>query len=325
MLGELRKAHALCLEALEVAEAYQQRSGAPLPAVASAYAELSVIQAERGEIGPAIQSARRGLTLSEQWGQIDTTQICLLALANGLSLAGETETALHVLQRARVNAQKVSPWFVQVVDELELRVYLDANKTNPAGKTWEKFPVSVLANRFIKQNLPAEALALLECTEPVDAQALEAIRREMIRSLALFLENDEAGALSALKPLLARAEPDQRMAVFVREGPLMEKLLRRALVKSIYPEFTRKLLSVFEARRKPRPVPAAEALIEPLSERELEILALLDGPLSTPEIAVQLVVSANTVRTHIKNIYGKLSVHGRSGAVRRGQELGLVA
>jgi len=102
-------------------------------------------------------------------------------------------------------------------------------------------------------------------------------------------------------------------------------MLCRALAKSLCPEFTRKLLAVFEARRKPRPVPATEALIEPLSERELEILALLDGPLSTPEIAAQLVVSANTVRTHIKNIYGKLGVHGRSGAVRRAQELGLLA
>ena len=104
----------------------------------------------------------------------------------------------------------------------------------------------------------------------------------------------------------------------------MEKLQRRALAKSICPEFTRKLLSVFEARRQPQPVPASEALIEPLSERELEILSLLDGPLSTPEIAGQLFVSANTVRTHIKNIYGKLEVHGRSGAVQRAQELGLL-
>jgi LuxR family maltose regulon positive regulatory protein len=62
-----------------------------------------------------------------------------------------------------------------------------------------------------------------------------------------------------------------------------------------------------------------------LSERELEVLRNLNGPLSTPEIAEQLIVSANTVRTHIKNIYGKLGVHGRSGAVKRAVELGLLA
>jgi LuxR family maltose regulon positive regulatory protein len=86
-------------------------------------------------------------------------------------------------------------------------------------------------------------------------------------------------------------------------------------------------LTAFESRRKHKPGPArvTEALIEPLSERELEVLHNLNGPLSTPEIAEQLVVSANTIRTHIKSIYGKLDVHGRSGAVRRAHELGLLA
>jgi LuxR family maltose regulon positive regulatory protein len=66
-------------------------------------------------------------------------------------------------------------------------------------------------------------------------------------------------------------------------------------------------------------------MIEPLSDREIEVLQHLNGPLSTPEIADLLVVSKNTVRTHIKNIYGKLGVHGRSGAVHRAKELELIS
>jgi LuxR family maltose regulon positive regulatory protein len=104
----------------------------------------------------------------------------------------------------------------------------------------------------------------------------------------------------------------------------MEKLLHLARARSIALEFTGRLLAALEAHRKPGPAPAAEPLLEPLSRRELEILALLNGPLSTREIAGQLIVSVNTVRTHIKSIYGKLGVHGRSGAVRRAQELGLL-
>jgi LuxR family transcriptional regulator, maltose regulon positive regulatory protein len=61
-----------------------------------------------------------------------------------------------------------------------------------------------------------------------------------------------------------------------------------------------------------------------LSERELEVLHLLNSHLSVPEIAGELYISANTVRTHIKNIYGKLGVHRRSLAVLRGRELGLL-
>jgi LuxR family maltose regulon positive regulatory protein len=72
-------------------------------------------------------------------------------------------------------------------------------------------------------------------------------------------------------------------------------------------------------------LPAAPSpLIEPLSERELEVLRLLNTPLSQPEIAERLYISVNTVRSHVKHIYGKLSVHARSAAVERAEELGLL-
>jgi len=64
--------------------------------------------------------------------------------------------------------------------------------------------------------------------------------------------------------------------------------------------------------------------VEPLSERELEVLQLLSTSLPTPDIAGELFISVSTVRTHIKNIYGKLNVHNRIGAVERARELGLL-
>jgi LuxR family maltose regulon positive regulatory protein len=70
--------------------------------------------------------------------------------------------------------------------------------------------------------------------------------------------------------------------------------------------------------------PILQTLVEPLSERELDVLKLLGTELSGPEIAAQLSVSLNTVRTHTKNIYGKLGANSRRAAVRRGQELGLL-
>jgi LuxR family maltose regulon positive regulatory protein len=71
--------------------------------------------------------------------------------------------------------------------------------------------------------------------------------------------------------------------------------------------------------------PASQGLIEPLSERELEVIRLLGTDLDGPEIARQLVVSLNTVRTHTKNIYAKLGVNNRRAAVRRAQELDLMS
>jgi LuxR family maltose regulon positive regulatory protein len=70
--------------------------------------------------------------------------------------------------------------------------------------------------------------------------------------------------------------------------------------------------------------PPAGALIEPLTERELEVLRLLPTELTTPEIAERLVISYHTVRTHLKHIYGKLDAHSRHEAVTRAKTLDLL-
>jgi LuxR family transcriptional regulator, maltose regulon positive regulatory protein len=75
---------------------------------------------------------------------------------------------------------------------------------------------------------------------------------------------------------------------------------------------------------EPESQPAKSMLVETLSERELEVLRLLRSELSGPEIAGQLIVSLNTLRTHTKNIFKKLGVNSRRAAVRRAQELDLI-
>jgi LuxR family transcriptional regulator, maltose regulon positive regulatory protein len=330
MLGEFHKSYEICLEAIEIAEKQQNHHMLPLPAAASAYAELANIFAEWGETERSIQAARKGLALSELWGQADTMMLCLLSLANALSLAHEGGSAQEVLQRARKIANKVSPWFVLNVDQMELRIWLDTEEYDKTPHTPQSasgtLPVSLEARLLVKENRLDEALALLEHAIPDvnKTPSVEVVRLGVIQALAFFLKRNEPLALSVLKQTLELAEPENRIATFVREGPAMEKLLKLAQTKCNMPQFILRLLAVFEAKRKPRPAPAIEPLIETLSKRELEVLKYLNGPHSTPEIAEQLVVSSNTVRTHIKNIYGKLGVHGRSGAVRRAKELGLL-
>jgi LuxR family maltose regulon positive regulatory protein len=109
----------------------------------------------------------------------------------------------------------------------------------------------------------------------------------------------------------------------------MRMLLREAVKRGITPGYGNKLLaelgvSGYGNVGESRPHTHTQPLPEPLSEREMEVLQLLDTYLSSTEIAEQLCISANTVRYHIKNIYGKLDVHSRSDAVQRAQELGLL-
>jgi LuxR family transcriptional regulator, maltose regulon positive regulatory protein len=329
-LGSLHRAHAVCREAIEIAEAYRRRNGQPLPSAAGVYAELAGVLAEWGETGAAAEAARRGLALSELWGQADTIAICLLSVIEASTLAQEVEEAQQAIRRARRLARSVSPWFVLNVDLLEMRFRLDVNDTGRAARVLHEaagpLPVSLRARLLVKQNRPDEALSLLQpaLLGATQTPSLETVRLGAVEALAFYLRRDHAQALSALERALELAEPRNQMATFVREGEAMESLLRLARVRSRSPAFIGRLFAAFEARRKLGPVPVAEPLIEPLSARELEILGLLNGPLSTPEIAAQLVVSVNTVRTHIKNVYGKLGVHGRSGAVRRAKELALL-
>ncbi len=103
----------------------------------------------------------------------------------------------------------------------------------------------------------------------------------------------------------------------------MATLLKHAARQANGSTYVRRLLAAMspgEGR-----VTSNQPLIEPLSERELEVLRLLEGDLDGPDIARELGVSLPTVRTHTRNIYAKLGVNSRRGAVRRAAELGLLS
>jgi LuxR family maltose regulon positive regulatory protein len=130
-------------------------------------------------------------------------------------------------------------------------------------------------------------------------------------------------ALLRLEAALERAEPEGFTRVFLDEGAPMTGLLRTATARGARSERARALLAAgdhAEQPTRPRPQPG---LVDPLSTRELEVLRLLRTDLTGPEIASELIVSLNTMRTHTKSIYQKLGVNSRRAAVRRAGELGL--
>ena len=131
-------------------------------------------------------------------------------------------------------------------------------------------------------------------------------------------------ALASLERALALAEPEGYVRVFVDEGPPMAALLKLAAKQPRRAGYVRRLLA---RRRHGRSDSARDdqPLIEPLSERELDVLRLLESDLDGPDIARELTVSLTTVRTHTRNIYAKLGVNSRRAAVRRAAELGLLS
>jgi LuxR family maltose regulon positive regulatory protein len=144
----------------------------------------------------------------------------------------------------------------------------------------------------------------------------------MLQALAHQAQGDTASALVSLERALTLAEPEGYVRIFVDEGPPMAALLREATKHGIAPNYVSQLRGAFGKVEGTRPV--TQLLIEPLSERELEVLRLLGTELNGPEIARELMVSLNTMRTHTKNIYSKLGVNNRRAAVRRAEELDLL-
>jgi LuxR family maltose regulon positive regulatory protein len=158
----------------------------------------------------------------------------------------------------------------------------------------------------------------------------------VLQALAHQLQGDSPVALVPLERALTLAEPEGYVRLFLDEGAPMMQLLRDAAARRIRPEYVSKLLIECESEqphnvgesplsdRQGLATPVAQPLIEPLSQRELEVLRLFATELSGPEIARELVIGLSTVRTHTKSIYSKLSVTNRRAAVQRAIELNLI-
>lgn len=152
------------------------------------------------------------------------------------------------------------------------------------------------------------------------------IEIRILQASALLATGDEPGALAALKDALHHAEPERHVRLFMHSGPSVTTLLWSMAAKDDPPAHLQAVLTAAGdggAAAAPSGPPTGEALVDELSSRELDVLRLLRSDLSGPDIAAELVVSLNTVRTHTKNIFTKLGVNSRRAAVRRADELGL--
>jgi len=131
---------------------------------------------------------------------------------------------------------------------------------------------------------------------------------------------------------LTLAEPEGYIRLFIELGPAMADLLYSCIAQGTTVIYAGKLLDALLVEERLRAgFPTAELgrvrenqALDPLSERELEVLRLLTTSLSQQDIAEELFISINTLRSHIKRIYSKLNVHSRIAAVRRAQDLDLL-
>lgn len=146
----------------------------------------------------------------------------------------------------------------------------------------------------------------------------------ILQSLAFQGKKDLTQALATLDRALLLAQPEGYVRVFLDEGEPMAKLLYQARSRRIGAGYAAELLSVM-GRASGVELPPTQPLIEPLTQREIEVLKLIEAGASNDDIAARLVISVATVKRHISNIYGKLGVQSRTQAILCAREMKLLS
>jgi LuxR family maltose regulon positive regulatory protein len=194
---------------------------------------------------------------------------------------------------------------------------------------WDEAAYLTYTRLLLAQGRLAEAQTLLATMER-SAGAAERQRKLITIYLQQALIQQALGhgeqALARVEVALRLAAAEGYVRAFLNEGPAIAASLARLrlrLTGTAVPGFVDRVLEAAAATSAEATIPQVQTLVEPLSDRELEILRLIAAGRSNPEIAELLYLSLNTVKWHVKNLYGKLQVHSRVEAVARGQELDL--
>jgi LuxR family maltose regulon positive regulatory protein len=359
ILGDIRIAQGRLHDAMRIYELGLQlaveHGTSILRGTADMYVGISELERERNDLSAATQHLLRSKEQGWHTGFPQNPYRWCVVMARVRQAEGDLNGALALLHEAeRVYMSDFSP-NVRPVAAWKARILVAQGRLGEA-LNWaherglyadddlsylREFEHITLARVLLAQSnsnpVNSSTLDVMKLLERLLTAAQEggrmgsAIETLILQALTYHVQSDISAALIPLQQALILAEPEGYIRKFLDEGLPMVQLLREANAHGIMPGYTGKLLTSFEAQSQgsasasPIPViPASQSLIEPLSQRELELLRLLKTDLSGPEIANQLVIALSTVRTHTKSIYNKLNVNDRREAVKRAGELGLI-
>jgi LuxR family maltose regulon positive regulatory protein len=342
--GQLHKAESVYRRALELAT---DPAGQLRPIAGRALMGLGELAREWNELEAATRWLGQAITLSGQVGDMGTL-VCYLTLARVKQAQGDPGGADEAVQKARHLAAKSTVsdiddalvavsqarlWIAQGKVELAL-AWVEEGGLDAAGSSaspvheLREAELITLARVYIALKQPDQALPVLEPllqSAQKRAQVKRVIEILILRALALSQASAPDLAMDALEQALALAEPQGYVRTFVDEGLPMARLLYEAAERGVVPEYTGRLLAACGQIGDDQPSLARpRGLVEPLSEREREVLRLIAEGLSNREIAARLVISLSTVKGHTHQIYGKLAVHNRAQAIAKARGLGLL-
>jgi LuxR family maltose regulon positive regulatory protein len=344
--GQLPQVQELCQQRVQFA----YDNGMPQTAVVGwLLAIWGEVLTETNDLDQAYDLLEKSVEMTERGGDVGMLGWSYLGLTRVLFARGDMAGAEKIVQKMNKISQEfiVPTWIMNLNAAWQSRIWLAQGKLEAAAR-WardngqepdklpsylNKYKYITLARILIAKGQEEESTRLLQGMleeSQVGGDTTRAIEILILQALALHAGGDTNQAVDTLERALTLAEPRCFYRIFVDEGQPMARLLYKALNRGIAPDYVNQLLQAFpidELEQVELSVSqvSVSSYIEPLSEREIEVLQLIAEGLTNPEIATRLILSLYTVKTHTRNIYSKLGVNNRTQAVSKARTLGILS
>jgi LuxR family maltose regulon positive regulatory protein len=354
--GKLHYAFEIISEAMERIE----RSGSLPPISTAVYGELGVIYYQWHQLEQAHHCFKRAIQVSELSGYSDAELYYGVILSRLFHIQGDLERAVQEIQKS-VDLMKVqAPAAVkdEVIGQL-VRIQLAQGNPAEAEAKLRKQGFSfkeqfTLPSLVEPQKISVVRILLYRAQEEGELESIKpgieladeliewllaegynlfALETLLLRAqLHTVAENEQASRADYITALQI-GEPEGIISLFVEEGSQvaasLERMLKDDQLGMVHPSYVKNILTAFGSTRQVAERPAAQIptaqssdpLIEPLTNRELDVLRLMAEGLKYEQIGEQLYISLNTVRYHVKSIYGKLNVNNRTKAIDKARQM----
>jgi LuxR family maltose regulon positive regulatory protein len=307
----------------------------PLPLLGWVYVRTGELLYERDDLAGAMERASQGLERCKLGGDIRSMIAGSLLTARIHLTLGDTASAATSIEQVRPLVEDAA--FVEWAnrfERLQLELWLAQDRLQ-AAITWSEAALRqgrladrpdpevgqlAIARVLIVQGDAASTARALKLLDPLprlaeaDGRMGVQIEALALQALAHWQRGERAEALPPLEHALRLAEPEGYLRLFADLGPSIVRLLQEAHGRGVMRDYVAAILAACDGRHR-TPSGSSRALLEPLTDRELEVLQLVAAGLTNREIAGRISISPETVKKHTGNIYGKLGARTRTEAV----------